>query len=67
MRENIAANHAALGVQALRQLCCPSRIKEKAMKEERIYCPNKWSRSNRVGLTAKHRDAVKEVLGSEKY
>lgn len=23
------------------------------MKEERIYCANKWTRSNQVGLTAK--------------
>lgn len=57
-RENVAANRAALGVQALRQLCCSSRVREKATKEERIYCANKWIRSNQVGLTAKGREML---------
>lgn len=56
LRENVAANRAALGAQALRQLCCLSRIREEATKEERIYCANKWTQSNQVGLTAKGRE-----------
>lgn len=57
-RENAAANRAALGVQALRQLCCSSRIRKKATKEERIYPANKGTRSNRAGLTTKGREML---------
>lgn len=55
-RENVAANRAALGARALRQLCCSSRVREKAAKEERIRCANERTRLNQAGLTAKGRE-----------